>query len=190
MTLVTPVFSQKNCQAGGIPFACPEYFNEVKTTDPTIRLFEYKEKDSGLFFFVRVSSDPFSPNAVTNALLANGSIAKGQKFDWKSITNPLVMQMKTNHKYDLTASFGLSSSLLVEVKGFGFAVSGNKFVLGYLSDWTQDPAANRLAFDTGRGKGDHAAGCNAVVSVLNSVTKEFPDARQYCYFSALSASSN
>ena len=42
-------------------------------------------------------------------------------------------------------------------------------------------------FEVGKGFADNAPGCNAVVTALNSVTKEFKTPNQYCFFSTLGA---
>jgi hypothetical protein len=113
--------------------------------------------------------------------------AKNEQFSWRSVENPLVMGTNTKYKYDLVSSMGISASYLVEIKGFVFQINKQKFVLGYVSDWSEDGPTNRRRFDVGKGFADNAAGCNAVVTALNSVTKEFKEAKQYCFLSALGA---
>ena len=111
------------------------------------------------------------------------------KFTWKTVDKPLVMGTDTKNKFDVSAVMGLGESNLIEVKGYIFQLDGRTIVLGYLSDWGAASESNRTRFREGSAIGDNAAGCNAVVTTLNSITKEFKEKRQYCFFSAFAAPS-
>jgi hypothetical protein len=72
---------------------------------------------------------------------------------------------------------------LVEVKAFRFKVNDKRFVLGYISDWSERQSSNLKRFKTAEPIGDSAEGCNMVMTLLNSVTKEFADKDLGCTLS-------
>ena len=176
------------CKIGDVNFACPsEYFKQVKSADPRTRIFKYSGEANQMYFFMSVPSGPFDAAHIGELVLANYPNSKGEKFSWKRNDDPMVMNTKTKYKFDLLASVGLTDSFLFEVKSFGFSIGKKNFVLGYVSDISEDPTTNRRVFSTLDGFGDNAPGCNAVVTALNSVTKEFKGKKQYCFLTGFTA---
>jgi len=190
--LLIPIFAylavaqQKVCVIKAVQFDCPDNFKQVKSSDNTVRLFKYKESGNDLYFFATIPTTSFDPQKLGKAVKAYYSQSK-EAFRWKRIPSPLVMSTKTKYKYDLSASYALSTDALIEIKGFVFKLDGKQVVLGYVSDWTGGDDDNRRRFERGTGVGDNAAGCNAVVTVLNSITHEFKEKNQYCFLTMLSA---
>jgi len=184
---VSPAQKHSRCSIGSTHFPCPEYFKEVKVSDPTTRLYKYTEKGNNLFFFTSVPQHSFDPAKVGELVLTSYRQLRNERLKWKPVNDPFVMSTDTKHKYQLVAAMGLGSSLFLEVKAFLFEVGGKKFVLGYVSDWSENEVTNRRRFEVGKGFADNAAGCNAVVTALNSVTQEFKTPKQYCFFSVLGA---
>lgn len=176
------------CSVGTTRFDCPDYFMELKGDDNSLRIFKYKEAGNNLYFFAFDSSTSFDVAKVGEAIKSYYPKTAVQELTWKTVKDPLTMDTKTKYKYDLIASMALGATTLFEVKGFVFQLADKKVVLGYISDWTEDVNTNRRRFQNGKGFADNAAGCNAVVSVLNSITKEFKDPKQYCFLSAIGAS--
>jgi hypothetical protein len=187
--LGTTIFAQgRSCAIGSVRFACPsKYFKEVSAGNAETRTFKYKEAGTGLYFFMSVPKTAFKPGTVGETVIKVDPKFSKEKFEWKPVIDPLVMDMETKYKYDLVASMGLSKSKLLEVKGFIFAVKGKSIVLGYVSDWSEDPAIDRITYKVGKGFADNAPGCNAVVTALNSVTKEFRQREQGCFLTGLAA---
>ena len=170
------------CKVGSINFRCPspKYYPEVKINDPKIRLFKYRDGEDKVYFFMADSESSAEPTVLTK--LVPGW---NESFEWEPEKNPLVMDLNTKYKFDLVAVFGLSDKRLIEIKTFAFAVNDKKFILGYISDWSEDPAANRAVFRAGTGISDNASACNEVVTALNSVTHEFKERDQGCTLTTL-----
>jgi hypothetical protein len=186
--LVSPIFAQRNtCSIGTTRFACPSNFEALATTDKSIRIFKSTESDGDLYFFVSEPTGAFDAAKVGEALRARYSNLSTDGFRWKPVPDPFVMSTRTKYKYDVMASLGLSGPVLVEVKGFVFDIKGKKLVLGYVSDLSENERLNQRLFDKAQGIGDNAVGCNVVVTTLNSITKEFKEAKQYCYLTTLAA---
>lgn len=187
--LVVGIHAQRpGCAIAGIKLDCPSnYFKEVKTTDPKTRIFRYSEKENRLYLFYSVPEGVFDPARIGQLVLGTYPNSKGEQFAWKTLDNPLVMDTRTNYKYDFSSSIGLSDRFLFEVKSFAFDVEGKKLVLGYVTDYSEDTATNKQMFEKQIGFGDNAPGCNAVVTALNSVTKEFKEKAQYCSLTVFSA---
>jgi len=179
---------ESNCAIHDVMLDCPsEYFKEVKVDDKETRIYKYAGKGKDMFFFATVPSKVFDAHKIGDLVLKSSS-TNSKPLEWKVEKDPLIMSTRTKYKYDLVASLGLSSSKLLEVKGFVFAIDGKKVVLGYVSDLSEDNNTNQRRFKAGQGYSDNASGCNAVVTALNSVTKEFKDKNQYCFLSAFGAS--
>lgn len=165
----TLLAQKKICKVGSIEFQCPsKYYPEIKVNDPTVRIFEYKDGDGKVYFFM---ADP--ARKITSSVLSELIPGLKGPFKWKAESDPLIMDLGTKYKFDLVAELGLSDQQLVEVKTFIFDVKGMKVVLGYLADWSEGPKYNRALFDAGKGFGDNASACNQVVTALNSITHEF-----------------
>jgi hypothetical protein len=180
-----PLIGQKGvCKVGSVDFKCPsKYYPEVQVSNPTIRLFKYRDGGGKLYFFMAYPTGDFDPAAVSKLIPGLGG-----PFEWKTETDALVMDLGTKYKFDLRALLGLSDKKLIEVKSFTFIVNDKKIILGYVSDWSEDPESNRAAFRAGKGIGDNASACNQVVTALNSVTHEFREDEQGCTLTALAPS--
>ncbi|MEJ7623283.1 MAG: hypothetical protein WKF34_04775 [Pyrinomonadaceae bacterium] len=180
-----------DCSVAGINFACPsKEFQEVRSTDASMRIYRYAKDGNTLFFFITAPSAKFDPARVGKLVLASYPKSKRGVLSWKNVTKPLVMSIKAKYAFDLRSTFGMSRNLLLEMKSFAFKVNGKRFVLGYASDLTEDLATNRRLFKEGKGFSDNASGCNEVVTVLNSVTMEFETKDQYCFFTTMTTVSN
>lgn len=183
------IFSQgRSCAVGGVRFTCPsKYFKEISTGKGDTRIFKYKEAGNELYFFMSVPDRAFNPEVVGGIVIKTYPNSSKENFEWKPVIDPWVMEMETKYKYEVVASMGISKTKLFEVKGFVFVLNGRNIVLGYVSDWSEDPTIDRILYQTGKGFGDNAPGCNAVMTALNSVTKEFREREQRCSLSGLAA---
>ncbi len=169
---------------GTTKFICPAGFVMLPEVDRKTRLFQSKDKENSLYLFVSVPTGEFVDSTVKKAIENQYAANPGNAFQWKPVKNPMTMDVKTKHENRVTASFGLWDKHLVELKAFIFSVKGKIIVIGYASDWGEEPWLNKRLFDKGEGLGDTAVGCNAVVTLLNSITREFKEKKQYCSLSA------
>lgn len=176
-----PLIAQTSvCKVGSIAFKCPsKYYREVKVEHPTLRLFEYKDSKGKLYFYMVDPSHKFDPTTVIKSIPG-----LNESFQWKTETDPLVMDLGTKYKFDLVGLFGLSDRHFVEIKSFTFHVNNKRIILGYITDLSEDADLNLKLFRKGAGFSDNASGCNQVVTALNSVTHEFKDTEVGCELSA------
>lgn len=175
-----------SCRIGPTTFACPKGFDSLPDIDANTRLFRLKETKTPLFLVVAVPSGEFIDSNLKAALEKYFSDSQGSIFQWKAVKNPLTMELHTKYEKSFSASFGLRDTHLLELKSFVFSVKGKKVLIGYVYDWGEEPMMNKRLFEKGEGLGDTAVGCNAVVTLLNSITKEFKEMNQYCTLSGLS----
>jgi hypothetical protein len=107
----------------------------------------------------------------------------GTAFRWKEIKEPLMMGMNTTHEKKVTSWLGYNGQHLIHIKAALFKVNDKNVVFGYAWDWGDKFGDKQQRFKKGEEMGDQAIGCNAIATTLNSLTREFPQARQYCYTS-------
>lgn len=185
---VSSAFAQRSkCAIGNVDYACPgKSFTEIKLASKEYRAFKYESPDTGLIFYMGVPSGDFDPS-IPGDIIMKAVLSPPQTFVWKPLAEPLEMSIKTKYSYELKSSFGLSDAKLIEVNAYISEVRGKRIIIGYVSDWSYDAGdvrlsmiANKALFDKGISLGGSAAGCNAVATVLNSVTKEFRKRDQYC----------
>lgn len=182
----TAVAQNSNCKLGTVNFVCPsDYFTEIKLASTEIRAFKYQSSDIKLIFYLAVPNSKFDP-AKAGETIMSAYVKDGQKFKWKQLPEPFEMDTKTKYKYELISHLGLSEKMLIEVKAFLFTIRGKKIVLGYITDWSESTSENKRLFESGQPLGGSGPGCNAVVTVLNSITKEFRGKEQYCTLTVFS----
>lgn len=168
------------CSIGSTSFACPDnYFTEIKLKETDIRAFRYKSEGSTMVFYVAVPNGVFDQTKVGGSLFQAVS-GKNNKFVWKRLGEVFEMNTSTKYKYDLVSYLGMSDDVLIEIKAFFFNINGKKIILGYLQDWKGSKSENKRRYDAASSIGGSGPGCNEVVTVLNSITKEFPEKEQYC----------
>jgi len=170
------------CKIGTTTFACPDGFVKLPDVDSETRLFRLKREDL-LYLFVAVPSGDFVDSGLKEALEKYYSGASSRAFQWNTVKNPLYMAIDTKYENKVSASFGFWDKHLLEFKFFIFSVNGKDILIGYVSDWGEAPWLNKRLFEKGEGLGDSAVGCNAVATLLNSITKEFKSKKQHCTIS-------
>lgn len=97
------------------------------------------------------------------------------------------MNMKTKYEPKVFASLGISGEYLLEFKAYVFELKDKKVILGYVSNESDSKKIDEILFNKGNSLGDNAAGCNAVVTALNSITKEFKEKDQYCFLTGFTS---
>ncbi|MBV9240386.1 MAG: hypothetical protein JO314_00110 [Acidobacteria bacterium] len=111
---------------------------------------------------------------------------KGSEFEWKRAKSSLMMSVQTRYQPTLAGWLGSDGEHFVDFKVAEFTVDKQAITIGYAFDWADSRIIGlQQRFASGEGVGDQAIGCNALVSVLNSVTREFPEKKQYCSLSTL-----
>lgn len=172
------------CDIGTLRFACPEDFVRLPDVDDTTRLFRFQYKTTVVYFFISVPVAKFDEMIVANSIgrqYSNGA----SPFRWKKMKDPLMMGMKTRYEKKVASLLGYDGYYLINVKSASFKVDDKNIVLGYAWD-SGEKLDKQQKFARAEELGDQGIGCNAVVSTLNSITKEFPQARQYCFSSMAS----
>ena len=97
----------------------------------------------------------------------------------KKPKEPMTMTMKTQHERKTSSLVGFDGTSLISSRSAEFKVDNKNVVFGYVSD---DNAGNKQdTFKKAEGFEDRGIGCNAVATTLNSITREFPQTRQYCF---------
>ncbi len=173
--------SNSSCSIGKTYIECPKYFKKLPDVDQNIRFLKYKDEGLEMYFFITLASSGFDDTKLKEAVSKLYAGEKATSFRWKEEDDPLIMNMKTKYKPRVLASLGLSGEYLLEFKAFVFDVKDKKAIFGYVSNEGENEKVNEILFNKGNSLGDMAAGCNAVVSTLNSITKEFKEKEQYCF---------
>lgn len=193
---VTPVFAQtkkSRCKIGNTTYICLKDFRKLASVDSTTDLFRTGKGDDLLYLFVAIPSGPFDDTKIRETIAGYYSKSEQSKFKWKSVKDPLAMDIDTKYTSKLVSNFGIADQFLLEVKFFKFDVKGSEIVIGYASNigYTNESGnaeiVNRALFDKGEGLSDSAVGCNAVATILNSITKEFKEKDQGCTLTVLSS---
>ncbi len=172
---------QTVCEVGSIKFTCPEDFEKLPNVDPTTSLFKFQYKDIVLYFFVANPSGKFERDAVMNAIAGYYPGGSALPFRWKEIKDSLHMSMRTQQEKEVDSWLGYDGTHLINMKSSKFKLDGKNVVFGYAWDWGPKVSGKQDKFKKADDLGDQAIGCNTVASTLNSLTKEFPQYRQYCF---------
>ena len=123
LTSIT-ILGQKGavCKIGTTTFDCPAGFLKLPDVDATTRLFQSKDKDNPLKLFVAVSAGDFVDSVLRQTHERSYSIPASERFEWKTVTNPLTMDVETKYKHRVIASLGFWNKHLLEMKSFIFSV--------------------------------------------------------------------
>ncbi len=172
---------QAACEVGSIKFTCPEDFEKLPNVDPTTSLFKFQYKDTVLYFFVANPSGKFDHNLVMNAVTGfypGGTVAP---FRWKEMKDSPMMSMRGQHEKQVGSWLGYDGTHLINLKSAHFKLDDKNVIFGYAWDWGSKVSNKQSQFKKADDLGDQAIGCNTVATTLNSLTKEFPQFRQYCF---------
>lgn len=169
------------CEVGNIKFSCPEDFEKLPNVDPTTSLFKFQYKDILVYFFVANPSGKFDQNVVMNSIAGYYPGGAAAPFKWKGIKENQMGRLGTAHEKELGAWTGFDGTHLIHLRTASFKHQDQNVVFGYAWDWGSKAENKPEKFKKGADLGDQSFGCNAVASTWNSVTREFAQARQYCY---------
>ena len=165
------------CDVGSLKFTCPEDFSKLPNLDASTSLFKFEHRDTVVYFFVSVPNGSFDETATANAI--GRYYASATPFRWKKPKDPLTMTMKTYLERETTSLIGFDGTSLISFRSTEFKIDNKNVVFGYVWD---DKSRNKAdKFKKAEGFEDQGIGCNAVASTLNSITRESPQARQYCF---------
>jgi hypothetical protein len=165
------------CDVGSLKFTCPEDFSKLPNLDDSTSLFKFQHRDTVVYFFVSVPSGGFDDTAMANAI--GRYYASATPFRWKKPKEPMTMTMKTQLERKMSSLVGFDGTSLISIRSSAFKVDNKNVVFGYVWD---DKAGNKQEkFKKAEGFEDQGIGCNAVATTLNSITREFPQTRQYCF---------
>lgn len=169
------------CEVGNLKFACPEDFEKLPNVDPTTSLFKFQYKDLVLYFFVANPAGKLDQNAVMNSIAGYYPGGATPPFRWKEIKENQMGRLGTQHERELGAWTGFDGTHLIHLRTASFKHKDQNVVFGYAWDWGAKAGNKSDKFKKAADLGDQSFGCNAVASTWNSVTREFAQARQYCY---------
>lgn len=174
-----------SCQIETTVFKCPEDFIKEKDIDENTQLFKQNYKGSITYFFVAILKTEFDDTKVRSVIAERLSGKTSDSFRWKTVDEPLVMDLETKYEKKIVSKLGYNDKLINFVNRY-FEFNGQTIVLGYGYDTKNDGLVK--LFEEGGSEGDNAIGCNAIATTLNSITKEKKGALQYCTLSLAPAS--
>ena len=102
-------------------------------------------------------------------------------FKWKGIKENQMGRLGTVHERELGAWTGFDGTHLIHLRTASFKHNEQNVVFGYAWDWGNKIENKPDKFKKAVDLGDQSFGCNAVASTWNSLSREFAQARQYCY---------
>lgn len=182
--LAIPVMAQTGgakvaaiCDVGSLKFTCPEDFAKLPNLDDSTSLFKFQYRDTVVYFFVSVPNGGFDDTGVANAI--GRYYASATPFRWKKPKDPMTMSMKTQVERKTSSLVGFDGTSLISFRSSEFKVDNKNVVFGYV--WDEKAGNKQDKFKKAEGFEDQGIGCNAVASTLNSITREFPQTRQYCF---------
>lgn len=171
------------CEIGNFKFTCPEDFERLPDIDPSTNLFKFQYKDTLVYFFVATPSGKFDQNPVMNAIAGYYPGGALPPFRWKPMKDGIMMRMGTQFDKEIGSWLGYDGTHLINLKTATFKINDRNVVFGYAWDWGTKIDNKEGKFKKAADLGDQSFGCNALATALNSVTREFPQGRQYCSMS-------
>lgn len=169
------------CEAGNLKFTCPEDFEKLPNIDATTSLFKFQYKDTLVYFFVANPSGKFDQTSVMNGIATYYPGGVAAPFRWKNMKEPLMMSMRTLHEREVGSWIGYDGTHLLTLRTAAFKINDQNVVFGYAWEAGSKVDNKESKFKKASDIGDQSFGCNAMATTLNSVTREFPQGRQYCF---------
>lgn len=174
----TPKNTGSQCLVKGLSFDCPDDFvKDDKIGDKTLI---FKSTEGGLLTYLFVStSTGFADKAeIQKRIAGKFNSSKPNKFVWKNVETSLFMNLRTKYKKSESSFFGFNDDILLNLINRQFLFKNQEIYIGYVYEMKDsDP---KIQFENPLG-GENAGGCNAVVTLLNSITRESKQKKQYCY---------
>ncbi|HSK73810.1 MAG TPA: hypothetical protein VK892_19085 [Pyrinomonadaceae bacterium] len=169
-----------SCSIGTINFTCPDGFTKEETTVKNTLLFRKEYMDLVTYLFVSVPSGNFEEAKIKETIAGKFSPNTAKKFVWKEVKNPLLMNLESSYKKSAKNLLGFDGKRLFNYLDRSFSFKNKNIFVGYVYEMKDVDVENH--FKKGLG-GENAVGCNAVASIINSVTKEKEGEKQYCSLS-------
>ncbi len=166
------------CKIGNTNFRCPDYFKQDRIIDKETTLFKYESEGTIVYFFAAVPQKEFDDTIIRNLIAGKINNKPSDVFRWRDVKKPGVMNLETKYETKIVNRLGYNNKMINFVTRY-FNFNGKNIVLGYGYDTNSDGLVE--IFEKGNAIGDQAVGCNAIATVLNSITKEKKGGLQYCF---------
>jgi len=173
--------SNAGCAIGETRFRCPDGFVSEGAIDSKTKLFRGSGEGARLRVFVSMPLEGFDETLV-RAKVARSLVPESTKeFEWRTM-EPLLMNIESKFESESATALGFDGSTIVNFIRREFRFGEKRIVVGY--GYVFRTAATQKEFNEALG-GDNAVGCNEIATILNSITREHKDARQYCFLTGL-----
>jgi hypothetical protein len=176
-----PSVGDASCVIGGLRFRCPDGFVPEGAIDSRTGLFRGKGEGSNLRVFVSLPVDGFDETLVRARVARSLFPDSTREFEWRKMES-LLMNIDSKYASGNFVSLGFDGISIVNFVRREFKVGEQRIVVGYGYVFKQSATAADFGEALG---GDSAIGCNEIATVVNSITRERKDERQYCFLTGL-----
>jgi hypothetical protein len=177
--------SKPKCAVKGFLFDCPEDFVKEDTISSESIIFKGDSDNLVTYLFISTSIGFADKDKVVKKIAENFGSTESKKLQLKDITEPLLMDLDSKYKKSENSFFGFDGKILLNFVNRQFSYKGKKIYIGYA--YKLDDTDAKAEFEN-PSSGENAVGCNAVASLINSITKEKKDKEQYCTLTAFTGS--
>lgn len=168
------------CSIGGFQFVCPDDYTKIEVIGKNTLLFKGNSSNLESYLFVSVPGNSVEENKVKKAIEKKFGSDNSKKFVWKQLKNPFLMTLDSKYAKTKSGSMGFDGSKLLNFISRQFLFKNKNISIGYVYDMQVVDAKSQFEKELG---GDYAVGCNAIASLINSITKENKGRAQYCSLS-------
>lgn len=173
--------SGTGCAIGETRFRCPDGFVPEGAIDSKTKLFRGNGEGARLRVFVSMPLEGFDETLVRAKVARSLAPDSTKEFEWRTM-EPLLMNIESKYESESATSLGFDGSTIVNFIRREFKFGEKRIVVGY--GYVFKTGATAKEFNEALG-GDNAVGCNEIATILNSITREHKDARQYCFLTGL-----
>jgi len=162
------------CKVSSLIFKCPDDYSMPENLDESTVFLKNDYKSSITYNFVSVPGENFDEKSLTEnvatQLAAKLLPAEPQRFIWKELEDPSLMDFQSKYQLTLKSVLGFNNNIRVNFVSRHFSFNKKDIFVGYLYVMDRGEEA-KTAFERGFG-GDNAIGCNALAEIVYSITKE------------------
>jgi hypothetical protein len=174
--------AQKNtgsqCNLKDLTFDCPEDFVKDDEIGDETLIFKSSQGSLLTYLFISASAGFADKEEIQKRIAAKFSSPKSKEFVWKKAKSSFFMSLKSEYKKGESSLVGFGGDMLLNLITRQFLFKNREIHLGYV--YKMKAADPKAQFENLLG-GENAVGCNAVATLLNSITQESKEKKQYCY---------
>jgi len=164
------------CRTESTIFRCSEDFLMDEAVDKNTVLLKGTGEYSAVYLFVSTPGDNFDEDKVKNRIAKKLSLGETKEFTWRDL-GPGLMDLESSFEKTQKSSVGFDGTSLIHFISRQFNFKNRNIIVGY--GYRPVDVATKPQFEGWLG-GDQAMGCNEIATIVNSITKEFKEAEQYC----------